>query len=139
VFEHKSIHYVERPAESIARANRKVRAQAATMLLPEAFVEETEARWFANERSLKEHIAKRRHSVARDWREVRRWLQMCSEADLAEWHRRWAYLPHMSCYAADAVFQIEKGKAVANASPIMPGIMPESYAEKCAKAGEKHG
>ena len=110
VFEHKSIWYIERPISSIARADRKVRAQAATMLFPEAFVEETENRWPVNERSLRDHIARRRRSVARDWREVRRWLQTCSEADLEEWHRRWAYLPHMSCYAADAVFQIEKLK-----------------------------
>ena len=114
VFHHKSIRYVERSGASVARAKRKVDAEAATTLFPQAFVAETEGHWAANDRSLQDQVAKMRNLVASQWRKVRRWLQTCSEVDLAEWHRRWAYLPHRSEYAADAVFQIERRKAGAS-------------------------
>lgn len=39
-------------------------------------------------------------------------------------------------YGPDGAGYIDEAKLAANPAPIMPGIMPESYAEKCAKAGE---
>lgn len=51
-------------------------------------------------------VRQQRRRIAEGWRRVRRWLEVAAPADLDEFFRRWAYLPHAPEYALDAITQI---------------------------------
>ena len=55
---------------------------------------------------LTEYYNVRRACLARTWCEVRRWLKAATEADRAEFFRRWQCVPHSPGYAGDIITQI---------------------------------
>lgn len=53
-------------------------------------------------------VQQQRRHIADGWWRVRRWLDAAAPADVHEFFRRWAYLPHAPEYALDAITQIDR-------------------------------